>query len=201
MESTRSNNKGFSSKGALVPSMVWRLLVSGAMALVFLVVDQVSKMIVRRAVMTGFFSVEVIPGVLGLEFVANRGAAFGLGEGMGWVFVLLAVGVTAFVLVYLLRAPKISRLEVLGMGMVVGGAIGNAIDRLVFGFVTDFFATRFIDFPFSMWRISVSRAAWRLRSSALCSSRPPRASTTITTCRLVLKTGVIANGNGCPLPC
>ena len=33
------------------------------------------------------------------------------------------------------------------MGMVVGGAIGNAIDRLVFGFVTDFFATRFIDFP------------------------------------------------------
>lgn len=147
MESTRSNNRGFSSKGALVPSMVWRLLVSGAMALVFLVVDQVSKMIVRRAVMTGFFSVEVIPGVLGLEFVANRGAAFGLGEGMGWVFVLLAVGVTAFVLVYLFRAPEISRLEVLGMGMVVGGAIGNAMDRLVFGFVTDFFATRFIDFP------------------------------------------------------
>lgn len=147
MESTRSNNRGFSSQGALVPSVVWRLLVSGVMALAFLVVDQVSKMIVRRAVMTGFFSVEVIPGVLDLEFVANRGAAFGLGEGMGWVFVLLAVGVTAFVLVYLLRAPKISRLEVLGMGMVVGGAIGNAIDRLVFGFVTDFFATRFIDFP------------------------------------------------------
>lgn len=147
MESTRSNNRGFSSEGALVPSVVWRLLVSGVMALAFLVVDQVSKMIVRRAVMTGFFSVELIPGVLGLEFVANRGAAFGLGEGMGWVFVLLAVGVTAFVLVYLLRAPKISRLEVLGMGMVVGGAIGNAIDRLVFGFVTDFFATRFIDFP------------------------------------------------------
>lgn len=147
MESTRSNNRGFSSQGALVPSVVWRLLVSGVMALAFLVVDQVSKMIVRRAVMTGFFSVEVIPGVLGLEFAANRGAAFGLGEGMGWVFVLLAVGVTVFVLVYLLRAPKISRLEVLGMGMVVGGAIGNAIDRLVFGFVTDFFATRFIDFP------------------------------------------------------
>ena len=106
MESTRSNNRGFSSEGALVPSVVWRLLVSGVMALAFLVVDQVSKMIVRRAVMTGFFSVEVIPGVLGLEFVANRGAAFGLGEGMGWVFVLLAVGVTAFVLVYLLRAPR-----------------------------------------------------------------------------------------------
>ena len=84
MESTRSNNKGFSSKGALVPSMVWRLLVSGAMALVFLVVDQVSKMIVRRAVMTGFFSVEVIPGVLGLEFVANRGAAF-LAWARAWV--------------------------------------------------------------------------------------------------------------------
>lgn len=129
------------------PSLAWRLVAACSMALAFLVVDQITKMLVRRAVMTGFFSIEVIPGVLGLEFVANRGAAFGLGEGMGWMFVLLAVFVTVFVAVYLLRAPKISRLEVIGMGMVVGGAIGNAIDRMLFGFVTDFFATRFIDFP------------------------------------------------------
>lgn len=147
MESPRTHNTNVPSKSALVPSSAWRLVVAGVTALAFLVIDQFTKMIVRRSVMTGLFSVEVIPGVLGLEFVANRGAAFGLGEGMGWVFVLLAVGVTAFVLAYLLRALKISRLEVLGMGMVVGGAIGNAIDRVVFGFVTDFFATRFIDFP------------------------------------------------------
>ena len=43
MESTRSNNRGFSSEGALVPSVVWRLLVSGVMALAFLVVDQVPR--------------------------------------------------------------------------------------------------------------------------------------------------------------
>lgn len=142
MESPRTNKSGI-----LFPSLLWRLVVAGIMALAFLGIDQFTKVLVRRAVMTGHFSVEVIPGVLGLEFVANRGAAFGLGEGMGWMFVLLAVAVTAFVLFYLLRAPKISRFEVIGMGMVVGGAVGNAIDRLFFGFVTDFFATRFIDFP------------------------------------------------------
>lgn len=134
-------------RSLLVPTLAWRLVVAGVMALSFLVVDQVSKELVRRAVMAGSFNVELVPGILGLEFVANRGAAFGLGEGMGLAFVLLAVAVTVFVLVYLWRAPKISRLEVLGMGMVVGGAVGNAIDRVVFGFVTDFFATRFIDFP------------------------------------------------------
>ncbi len=142
MEVSRNHNRS-----ALVPTLAWRLAVAGIMALSFLVVDQASKELVRRAVMTGYFNIDLIPGVLGLEFVANRGAAFGLGEGMGWAFVMLAVGVSAFVLVYLWRAPKISRLEVLGMGMVVGGATGNAIDRVVFGYVTDFFATRFIDFP------------------------------------------------------
>lgn len=131
----------------LFPSLPWRLGVAGGMGLAFLVIDQVTKMLVRRAVAAGSFGVEVIPGVLGLEFVANRGAAFGMGEGMGWAFVLLAVAVTALFAAYLVRAPKVSRLEVIGMGMVAGGAVGNAIDRVVFGYVTDFFATRFIDFP------------------------------------------------------
>ena len=58
-----------------------------------------------------------------------------------WLAVIVAIAV------YLLRAPQLARLEVVGMAMVAGGAIGNAIDRLAFGFVTDFIATTFIDFP------------------------------------------------------
>ena len=91
--------------------------------------------------------VPFIPGVLRLQFVANTGAAFSLGEGHGLVFVAFAVLVVAASIVYLWRAPSTAKLEVVGLGMVCGGAIGNAIDRLAYGFVVDFFATEFIDFP------------------------------------------------------
>lgn len=132
---------------SLRPSGRWRLVVSSALFLVFLVVDQVTKALVRAEVAQGPFHASFIPGVLDLEFVANRGAAFGMGEGMGWVFVLLAVAVLAFVALYLSRAPLISPFEVVGLGMLAGGAVGNAIDRVLFGYVCDFFATTFIDFP------------------------------------------------------
>ena len=135
------------SAAALVPARSWRFGVALALAAAFLVLDQVSKVIVRSAALAGVFPITVIPGVLEFDFVMNDGEAFGLASGFGYTFVLLAVVVTVVTMLYLLRAPLLSRLEVVGLGMLVGGAIGNAIDRVLFGFVTDFIATTFIQFP------------------------------------------------------
>lgn len=135
------------STTALVPARSWRFGVALALAAAFLVLDQVSKVIVRSAALAGVFPITVIPGVLEFDFVMNDGVAFGLASGFGYTFVLLAVVVTVVTMLYLLRAPLLSRLEVVGLGMLVGGAIGNAIDRVLFGFVTDFIATTFIQFP------------------------------------------------------
>ena len=86
--------------------------------------------------------VTVIPGVIDFLFVRNIGAAFSMGEGHGIAFAVLALAVIIAIAVYLVRAPQLAHLEVVGMAMVAGGAVGNAIDRL-----TDFIATAFIDFP------------------------------------------------------
>lgn len=133
---------------AYTPKTSWRLMVGAAFALAFLVIDQLSKEFVRSWVAAhGLFFVHIIPGVVHLEYVENTGVAFGLASGFGYAFVLLAAVVVVAVVIYLLRAPRISRCEVVGLGMLVGGAVGNAIDRAVHGFVTDFIATTFIDFP------------------------------------------------------
>lgn len=129
------------------PSRAWRVAVALGLAVVFLALDQVTKVIARHAFMTGALPVTVIPGILEFDFVANTGVSFGLASGFGYAFVALAVVVVCAVAVYLWRAPALSRLEVIGLGMLAGGAIGNAYDRAVFGFVTDFIATVFIDFP------------------------------------------------------
>ena len=126
----------------MTPPLRWRLGVAGGVALVVLLVDQLTKFAVRAV--GDALHVTVIPGVIDFLFVRNIGAAFSMGEGHGIAFAVLALAVIIAIAVYLVRAPH---LEVVGMAMVAGGAIGNAIDRLAFGFVTDFIATTFIDFP------------------------------------------------------
>lgn len=129
----------------MTPPLRWRLGVAGSVALAVLLVDQLTKLAVRAV--GDALHVTVIPGVIDFLFVCNIGAAFSMGEGHGLAFAVLAFVVIVAIAVYLLRAPQLARFEVVGMAMVVGGAIGNAIDRLAFGFVTDFIATTFIDFP------------------------------------------------------
>ena len=129
----------------MTPPLRWRLGVAGGVALFVLLVDQLTKLAVRAVGYT--LHMAVIPGVIDFVFVRNIGAAFSMGEGHGIAFAVLALAAIAAIAVYLLRAPQLARLEVVGMAMVAGGAIGNAIDRLAMGFVTDFIATTFIDFP------------------------------------------------------
>ena len=129
----------------MTPPLAWRLRVAGVLALGILVLDQLTKLAVRAA--GAAFHVTVLPGVLDLMFVRNTGAAFSFGEGHGIAFVVLAVVVVIAVAVYLVRSPQLSRVECTGLAMVSAGAVGNAIDRLFLGYVTDFIATTFIDFP------------------------------------------------------
>ena len=129
------------------PAVAWRFGVFLALAFAFLLLDQVSKVVVRDAAAAGAFPITVIPGVIDFDFVMNTGVAFGLARGFGYVFVALAAVIVIASCVYLWRSRSLSWFEVVGLGLLAGGAIGNAIDRALFGFVTDFIATTFIDFP------------------------------------------------------
>ncbi len=129
------------------PSLVWRFSVTFAVAGAFILLDQVSKALVRASLALNVPSIEILPGILRLLHVQNVGAAFSLGEGMGSAFVLLAVAVVLGSIWYLWKTPLVSKVETVGLAMVAGGALGNAIDRVLFGYVTDFFACEFIDFP------------------------------------------------------
>lgn len=68
----------------------------------------------------------------------NTGAAFGMFQNGGLIFSILAVIVTIFIIGYFPQIPKEEKLMRVAIAMQLGGAIGNLIDRLVFGPVTDF---------------------------------------------------------------
>ena len=131
----------------MTPSLKWRLSVLAGVLGAFVVVDQATKYLVRSLLVDGAWSMPSLPGFMRFEFVANRGASFGMGEGFGFAFAVLAIAVVLGIGWYVRTAKVMSKVELVGLAMVAGGAIGNMIDRLSNGFVTDFFCTEFISFP------------------------------------------------------
>lgn len=91
----------------------------------------------------------LIDGVFQLEYLENRGAAFGLFQGQRLFFFLSAGVILAIVVWFYLRVPMERRYLVLRIlaVLIVAGAIGNFIDRLRLGYVVDFFYFCLIDFP------------------------------------------------------
>jgi signal peptidase II len=109
--------------------------------------DQASKLLIlarfhhgEQMPLTGFFN---------LTLVYNTGASFGLLADMGgwqrWLFTLLALGICLWILVMLWKQPQ-QKLQNTALSLIMGGALGNVIDRLWHGAVVDF-----LDFHLAGW--------------------------------------------------
>ena len=112
-----------------------------AIALGILALDQATKWLIVGLVMAPPRSIEVT-GFFNLVLVWNRGMSFGLLGGFGdtdgarWVMAGLALAIVVALLVWLRRVEGVW--AVAGIGLVIGGAVGNVVDRAVWGAVVDF---------------------------------------------------------------
>jgi len=98
-----------------------------------LVLDRVSKWLVIQFIPL-HESISVFP-FLSLTHVLNTGTAFGLFQNAGWFFTIFAIGVSAYI-IYAYRTFDMS-MQVL-LALVLAGALGNLVDRLIYGAVIDF---------------------------------------------------------------
>ena len=114
------------------------------LAAALVAVDQVVKYLVRAGIPL-HTAVDFLPG-LDLTYVQNTGAAFSLFSQHTWLLTLLS-GVVSVVLVICLGKRVLPHWSgMLALALLLGVAVGNFIDRLLFGFVTDMFATTFVNF-------------------------------------------------------
>jgi signal peptidase II len=121
-----------------VKSSLPHLLLTAAIV----VLDQLTKaLVVRRIALHDY--VPLVDGLLSLSHVRNRGAAFGLLSDWNLPYqslllsALSLVALTA-IAIYFVRLPATARLPRLALALVLGGAIGNVLDRLRLGYVVDF---------------------------------------------------------------
>lgn len=111
-------------------------------AAVIVVLDQVTKAMVK-ARLPLHESVTVIPGFFDITHVRNTGAAFGMLNSMDFaykpaVMVIVALAALAAVASYALTLPATQRVARFGLALILGGAVGNLIDRATMGYVIDF---------------------------------------------------------------
>ena len=111
-----------------------------AVAGIVIVLDQWTKDLVRKNIpdYTSMIPIPALGEYFVFEHVHHYGAAFGMFQNQGNLFIIVAVIVTLGILVYVRYLPTDARLVRLLLGLMLGGALGNVIDRINQGYVTDF---------------------------------------------------------------
>lgn len=110
------------------------------LSLAVIALDQVTKFLVTRFLEL-YERVEVLP-VLDFTLLHNTGAAFSMLAGAGgwqrWFFIILGSAVSVMLVTWIWRSPRGEKLLPLALALILGGALGNVVDRLLHGYVIDF---------------------------------------------------------------
>lgn len=125
----------------MISVIVWSLIAAFAV-----VSDQISKLIVVKN-LKPIGTKSFIDGIIGFSYTENTGAAFGMMKGMRIVFIAVSFIAIFLIAFWLIRKrASIPTLAGISLSMIVGGGIGNQIDRIVNGYVVDFIEFQFVDF-------------------------------------------------------
>ena len=128
-------------------------LISIVLGSIFL--DQLTKILVLK-LMDLHDSITIIPGMLNITYIQNRGAAFGMLSDHRWVFMVISTLTLIGMGIYLFGFCKERMLMQVGLAMIIGGGIGNMIDRTVYSYVVDMIDLCLFDFW--MWIFNVADA-------------------------------------------
>ena len=139
-------------------ALPWLLL-----SLLVITLDQLTKLIALAA-LEPLTSIAVIPGFLDWTLAFNPGAAFSFLAGedgwQRWLFTALAIGVSLVLAFWLQRTPRADWRNEAPLALIIGGALGNLIDRLRLGHVIDFIRVHYHE----QWNYP----AFNIADSAIC---------------------------------
>ncbi|MFN4295264.1 MAG: signal peptidase II [Brevundimonas sp.] len=138
-----------------IPRITWAAY---AFAATVIILDQITKAWMLHGLhLREVGQIQVLEPVFNLTFVLNRGVSFGLltgGETGRWLLTVFSIAVAGLLAFWATRADR--RLLITAIGLIMGGALGNVIDRIRFGGVVDFLDFSGLYFP---WVFNVADSA------------------------------------------
>lgn len=117
-------------------------IITAVISAIIVIIDQVIKYFVVGNLQSGD-NIQFIGNLLTLTYVENRGAVFGIMQNMSWLFAIITVIMIAIFFYIIVKKKITNKLFISGVILVIGGGIGNLIDRLFRGFVVDYLQLSF----------------------------------------------------------
>lgn len=109
---------------------------------VLVIIDQIIKYFVS-AYLQPVGSVSVIDNIFSLTYVENKGVAFGMFSDMRWIFVALTSILLVIIIFYMFKKRPKGKFFYVCAALIIGGGIGNLIDRIFYGYVIDYISLSF----------------------------------------------------------
>ena len=122
-------------------------------SLICIFIDQITKLIIKNIINFNN-SVIVIKKFFSLTYVKNYGAAWSILSGSRIFLITIALVSLFLIYNYFIKDKNLSKLEIITYGLLIGGIIGNLIDRIVFGYVIDFFDFLIFNYNFPVFNFA-----------------------------------------------
>ena len=131
------------------------MIASILFVILLVVLDQASKIYLTLVNKTSPIDLEVIRGFFRITYTCNDGAAFSILKGKRVFFIIMTIIVVFFIVYYLLK-NKVCWVEKYSLLLIISGAVGNLIDRIMYGYVIDFLDFIIFGYDFPVFNIADS---------------------------------------------
>ena len=125
----------------------------GFITFLCIVIDQMVKIIVSSTLKLNY-SNEIISNVFNLTYVQNDGAAWSIFSGNRLFLIFVAIMSIILIYVYFIKNKKLTNFENITYGLLLGGIIGNLIDRIIFGYVIDYLDFLIFNYNFPIFNFA-----------------------------------------------
>lgn len=131
------------------------MIASILFVILLVVLDQTSKIYLTLVNKTSPIDLEVIRGFFRITYTCNDGAAFSILKGKRVFFIIMTI-IVVFLIVYYLLKNKVYWVEKYSLLLIISGAVGNLIDRIMYGYVIDFLDFIIFGYDFPVFNIADS---------------------------------------------
>lgn len=131
------------------------MIASILFVILLVVLDQASKIYLTLVNKTSPIDLEVIKGFFRITYTCNDGAAFSILKGKRVFFIIMTI-IVVFLIVYYLLKNKVYWVEKYSLLLIISGAVGNLIDRIMYGYVIDFLDFIIFGYDFPVFNIADS---------------------------------------------
>lgn len=129
------------------------MLLITILSIIFVLLDQASKYSVINYLNK---DIEVINNFFYLIYTKNNGAAFSILTGKRLFLIIITLLIIGSLIYYIIKNEISSKIEILAFSLIIGGSLGNLIDRVVRGYVVDFISVKIFGYHFPIFNIADS---------------------------------------------